>query len=248
MAKAKLNNDKLHNIRHNSSAHLLAASVQEMFPKSQLGVGPVIENGFYYDFLPPRPLTPEDLKKLEKRMRELARKKLDFKREDMQPVDAIAYFKEKQQPFKVSLIEDLQKFGTTSGAQAILNSDEQLQKVAGEEKISTQKNSRVESISLYHTGNFVDLCRGGHVENTSEIDPESFSLERVSGAYWRGDQANPQMQRIYGLSFESKAELEKYKKLQEEIAKNDHRLLGPSLDYLLFMNFLLGFPSTCRMV
>jgi threonyl-tRNA synthetase len=240
MAKAKLNNDKLHNIRH-SLAHLLAAAVQEMFPRAQLGVGPVIENGFYYDFLLPRPLTPEDLKKLEKRMRELARKKLDFKREDMQPVDAIAYFKERKQPFKVSLIEDLQKFGTTS-AEAILNSDEQLQKVEGEEKLAMQKNSRVESVSLYHTGNFVDLCRGGHVENTSEIDPESFSLDRVSGAYWRGDQANPQMQRIYGLSFESKAELEKYKKLQEEIAKNDHRLLGPKLGLFTFHEFSPGIP------
>lgn len=240
MPKEKSNNDKLHNIRH-SLAHLLAAAVQEMFPKSQLGVGPVIENGFYYDFLLPRPLTPEDLKKLEKRMRELSRKKLDFKREDMQPVDAIAYFKEKQQPFKVSLIEDLQKFGTTS-AETILNSDEQLQKVEGEEKLTTQKNSRVESVSLYHTGNFVDLCRGGHVENTSEIDPESFSLDRVSGAYWRGDQANPQMQRIYGLSFESKAGLEKYKKLQEEIAKNDHRLLGPKLGLFSFHEFSPGIP------
>jgi threonyl-tRNA synthetase len=235
----------LQNIRH-SLAHLLAAAMQEMFPKAQLGVGPVIENGFYYDFLLPRPLTPEDLKKLEKRMRELARKKLEFKREDMQPVDAIVYFKEKQQPFKVSLIEDLQKFGTTN-AEAILNSDEQIQKVEGEEKLAEknnagQKNSRVESVSLYHTDNFVDLCRGGHVGNTSEIDPESFSLDRVSGAYWRGDQANPQMQRVYGLSFESKTELEKYKKLQEEIAKNDHRILGPKLGLFSFHEFSPGIP------
>ena len=230
---------KLHNIRH-SLAHVLAAAMQEMFPKAQMGVGPVIENGFYYDFLLPRPLTPEDLRKLEKRMRELARKRLEFKREELQPAAAIKFFEEKSQPFKVELIRDLQKFGTTS-ADAILNSDEQMQKVEGENKIA-EKSSRVESVSLYHTGNFVDLCRGGHVNNTSEIEPDSFKLDRVSGAYWRGDQANPQMQRVYGLSFETKSELEAYIKLQEELVKNDHRLLGPKLGLFFFHEMSPGIP------
>ena len=235
----KNNPEKLKSIRH-SLAHLLASAVLEMFPKAQLGVGPVIENGFFYDFLLPRPLTPEDLKKLEKRMRELSRKKLDYKREDMKPAAAIKFFEERHQPFKVELIKDLQKFGTTS-ADAILNSDEQNQKVQADSK-KADKDSKVESVSLYHTGNFVDLCRGGHVQNTSEIDPESFKLERASGAYWRGDQANPQMQRIYGLAFESKTELEKYVKLQEEIAKNDHRVLGPKLGLFLFNEMSPGIP------
>ncbi len=207
----KQNPEKLHNIRH-SLAHVLAAAVQEMFPKARMGVGPVIENGFYYDFLLPRPLTPEDLKKLNQRMRELARKKLEFKREEVQPAAAITFFEQHNQPFKVELIKDLQKFGTTS-ADAILNSDEQMQRVEGEEKLKG-KGSRVESVSLYHTGNFIDLCRGGHVANTSEIDPDSFKLERVSGAYWRGDQTKPQMQRVYGLAFATKTELEAYVKLQ----------------------------------
>ncbi len=235
----KQNPEKLHNIRH-SLAHVLAAAVQEMFPKARMGVGPVIENGFYYDFLLPRPLTPEDLKKLNQRMRELARKKLEFKREEVQPAAAITFFEQHNQPFKVELIKDLQKFGTTS-ADAILNSDEQMQRVEGEEKLKG-KGSRVESVSLYHTGNFIDLCRGGHVANTSEIDPDSFKLERVSGAYWRGDQTKPQMQRVYGLAFATKTELEAYVKLQEELAKNDHRVLGPKLGLFLFNELSPGIP------
>jgi threonyl-tRNA synthetase len=236
---AKQDPEKLRTIRH-SLAHLLAAAVQEMFPKVQMGVGPVIESGFYYDFLLPRPLTPEDLKKLEKRMRELARKKLEFKREELQPGAAIQYFEHHNQPFKVELIKDLQKFGTTS-ADAILNSDVQMQKVEGEQKLAGT-SSRVGSVSLYHTGNFVDLCRGGHVENTSEIEADSFKLERVSGAYWRGDQKNPQMQRVYGLAFNTKSELEAYIKLQEELARNDHRILGPKLGLFLFHELSPGIP------
>src|ERR1700682_2571928 len=103
--------DKLHNIRH-SLAHILASAVVEMFPKSQLGVGPVIENGFFYDFLLPRPLTPEDIKKLEKRMRELVKSNLPFERNEMSISDAKKYFQDANQAFKVQLIEDIEKFGT----------------------------------------------------------------------------------------------------------------------------------------
>lgn len=227
------NQEQLHNIRH-SLAHILASAVLEMFPKAQLGVGPVIENGFYYDFLLPRPLTPQDLAKLEKRMRELVRQKLDFKREDMQFSAAKKYFEEKNQPFKVELIGDIEKHGTTV-FKDITGGNENANEKSG-------NSANPETVSIYHTGKFSDLCRGGHVQNTSEISPDSFKLDRVSGAYWRGNQENAQMQRIYGLAFGSKEELDKYILLQEELAKRDHRVLGPKLGLFLFHEWAPGIP------
>jgi len=220
--------EQLHNLRH-SLAHILASAVLEMFPKAQLGVGPVIENGFYYDFLLPRALTPQDLQKLEKRMRELVRQKLDFKREEMPFAAAKKYFEEKNQPFKVELIGDIEKHGTTVFKDITGSAD-------------AKQQEKPQTVSIYHTGKFSDLCRGGHVENTSEIAPDSFKLERVSGAYWRGDQQNPQMQRVYGLAFESKEELAKYELLQQELAKRDHRVLGPKLGLFLFHDYMPGIP------
>ena len=214
-------------MRH-SAAHILASAVLEMFPEARLGIGPVIENGFYYDFLLPRPLTPQDLQKLEKRMRELVKQKLPFERRELSIADARTFFTEKNQPFKVELVNDIEKFGTTRADQ-ILNSDHKLSSTISEEK--TKKNL---SVSLYQTGKFVDLCRGGHVENTSEMNQKSFKLDRVSGAYWRGDQKNPQMQRIYGIMFETEADLEKYLWQREEAKKRDHRVLGEHLDLFTF--------------
>lgn len=221
--------EKLHNLRH-SMAHILASAVVEMFPKAQLGVGPVIENGFFYDFLLPRPLTPEDLAKLEKRMRELVKQKLAFERQELSIGEAKKFFESGKQPFKVELIKDIEKHGTT-----VFDEIE-------EQKTSAKNSKGADTVSLYKTGKFIDLCRGGHVDNTSEIDPQSFKLNKISGAYWRGDQKNPQMQRIYGLSFESKAELDDYIKLQEEIAKRDHRILGPKLGLFFFHELSPGIP------
>lgn len=214
----------LENNRH-SLAHLLAASVLETFPDAQLGVGPVIENGFYYDFLLPRPITPEDLPKLQKRMEELAAANLSFERKELSTQEAKQFFVDRKQPFKVELIEDIEKFGSTK-------LDEQTETVAEAEG----------KVSLYKTGEFIDLCRGGHVENTSEIPKGSFQLNKISGAYWRGDQANPQLQRIYGLAFESAQELEDYLKLQVELEKRDHRILGPQLGLFLFHEYAPGIP------
>ena len=191
--------EKLHNIRH-SLAHVLASAVLEMFPKAQLGVGPVIENGFFYDFLLPRPLTPEDIKVLEKRMRALVQIKLPFERIDQSTTEAKEFFTKSNQPFKVQLIQDIEKFGTTK-ADEILNSEK-----SASQPVSGSAVSGVDKVSLYKTGKFIDLCRGGHVENTSQIRTDAFKLDKVSGAYWRGDQANPQMQRVYGLAFETKEE------------------------------------------
>ncbi len=217
-------NDSLNNKRH-SLAHLLASSVLEMFPEARLGVGPVIDNGFYYDFELPRPLTPEDLPKLQNRMAELAKSNLDFSRQELSTAEAKEFFSKLNQPFKVELIEDIEKFGSTK-------LDEQAEGISSENG----------SVSLYKTGEFIDLCRGGHVENTSEINADSFQLHRISGAYWRGDQANTQMQRIYGLAFETAQDLEDYKKLQEELEKRDHRILGPQLGLFLFHEYSPGIP------
>jgi len=230
MAKQNVN-DKYHNLRH-SLAHILASAVLEMFPKAQLGVGPTIEFGFYYDFLLPRPLTPDDIRKLEKRMRELVKQKLSFDRQEMSFGEAKKYFTGQSQPFKVELIKDIEKFGTTE-MDSILNM---------EGKQLVKGRSQALSVSLYKTGKFTDLCRGGHVKNTSEIDPQSFKLDKVSGAYWRGDQVNPQMQRIYGLAFATKKELDDHLRLQEEIAKRDHRVLGPKLGLFLFHEMSPGIP------
>ena len=225
--------EKLKNIRH-SLAHILASAVLEMFPKAQLGVGPVIENGFFYDFLLPRPLTQQDIKVLEKRMRALVQSKLDFERIDMPILEAKEFFQKANQGFKVQLINDIEKFGTTK-ADEILNA---------EHTVSSQLSavSSPDKVSLYKTGKFIDLCRGGHVENTSQIRTDAFKLDKVSGAYWRGDQANPQMQRVYGLAFETKEELDAYIKLQEELAKRDHRVIGPKLGLFLFNEMSPGIP------
>jgi threonyl-tRNA synthetase len=196
--------------KRHSLAHLLAASVLEMFPDAQLGVGPVIENGFYYDFKLPRALTPDDLPKLEARMTELAQSNLSFERQEISAADAKKFFESKQQPLKIELIADLEAAG--------------------------------EKLSLYKTGEFTDLCRGGHVENTSEIDPGSFKLARISGAYWKGDQSRDQLQRIYGLAFENAADLEAHVTLLAELEKRDHRVLGPQLGLFLFHEYAPGIP------
>ena len=204
----------MNNLEHkrHSLAHLLASAVLEQFPDAQLGVGPVIEQGFYYDFLLPRALTPDDLPKLQARMQELAKENLAFERQELSFDEARAFFQQRNQPFKIELINDLEKGG------------------------------EVQNVSLYKTGEFIDLCRGGHVENTSEIAPDSFALDRISGAYWRGDQANPQMQRVYGLAFETKAELDEHIKLMAELEKRDHRILGPQLGMFMFHEYAPGIP------
>lgn len=194
----------LDGIRH-SLAHLLAAAVLKEFPEAKLAIGPTIEHGFYYDFLLPRSLTPEDLKTFEKTMRNLANKHLPFTGKEVSPDEAKKLFAE--QPFKLELIDEFSK----------------------EDK----------KLTVYHTGDvFMDLCRGGHVENTSEIPVDGFKLEKIAGAYWRGDEKNPMLQRIYGLAFASKQELEDHLKFLEEAKKRDHKILGPALDLFTFSDLV----------
>ncbi len=187
-------------LRH-SLAHLLAAAVLKKFPKAKLGIGPVIEHGFYYDFKLPRALSSDDLKELEKTMRELARQNLPFKGEKVTPLKAKKIFKD--QPFKLDLIKDFSK--------------------------------DKKPLTVYKTGEvFMDLCRGGHVKNTKEIHEGTFKLDKIAGAYWKGDEKKAQLQRIYGFAFETKQELEDHLKLLAEAAKRDHKILGPKLDLFTF--------------
>ena len=196
-------------IRH-SLAHLLAAAVLKKYPEAKLGVGPTIDNGFYYDFVLPESVTPDDLKGFEKDMRGMIYAKLPISGEAITPAKAKTLFK--KQPFKLELIKDLTK---------------PRRKVVG---APTEASEDKKQLTIYKTGDiFTDLCRGGHVLNTSEINPESFKLDKIAGAYWRGDEKNQQTQRIYGLAFATKQELEDFIKLREEAEKRDHRKLGKEL-------------------
>ncbi len=195
--------EKLLRLRH-SLAHVMAQAVLELFPDAKLGIGPAIEDGFYYDFLLPRPLTPEDLKEIETIMRRSIKEKHDFIREEITREQALEMFKD--QPFKIELINDLPPD---------------------------------ETISIYRHDGFVDLCRGPHVSNTGDIPPKAFKLLEVSGAYWRGNEKNPQLQRIYGTAFFTKDELRAYLDRLEEIRQRDHRRLGKELE-LFHMSEAIG--------
>ena len=207
-------NELLDTKRH-SLAHLMAASIQEMFPEAKFGVGPVIEDGFYYDVYLNRPLTPEDLQQIEKRMKEKVRQGLRFERSELAMEQATTMFGSMKQDFKVELLQDLKTRGTT----AVADLDD-----------ANLVGGSVSEVSVYKTGEFTDLCRGPHVGSTKEIEPDSFRLTRVSGAYWRGNQEREQMQRVYGVAFDTKKELEEYFVRLEEAKKRDHRKLGQEMD------------------
>ncbi len=199
-------------------------AVREMFPKAKLGVGPVIENGFYYDFGLPRSLTPEDLPKLEAAMRKLIGQNLAFKKKEVKLAEAIAWANEHDQPYKAELLADLQKYGTT-------NYDEISEAKIGAPAAHTKT---LKTVSFYITGTFRDPCRGPHVPSTKAINPDAFALMRIAGAYWRGSEKNPQLQRVYGVAFATKKELDHYRWQQEEAKRRDHRVLGERLKLFTF--------------
>lgn len=188
------------NILRHSTAHILAAAVLEIFPKAKFAIGPSIENGFYYDFDLPRSLSQEDLPEIEKRMKKIIEKNLKFERKEISAREAIDFFKNKNQPYKVELIEDL------------------------------AKNEKAEKVTLYSLGDFVDLCRGSHLESSGKVNKKSFKLMKTAGAYWKGDEKNKMLQRVYGTVWEKEEELEDYLKKLEEAEKRDHRKLGKELD------------------
>jgi len=209
----------LYNIRH-SLAHMLAEAVIDMFPEAKLGTGPVTEDGFYYDFELPRTLIPEDLPLLEKRMRKYVQQGQNFVRRDEPIRESIRFLRKIKQPFKIELVN---KFVEQQG----------ITQVSFYENFAPHQETPL----------FVDLCEGGHVENTKEIAVKSFKLSHISSAYWQADEDNPSMQRIYGISFETAAELQDYEKIIEEAKKRDHRKLGQELELFTFHDLVgAGLP------
>ncbi|MCR4330695.1 MAG: threonine--tRNA ligase [Patescibacteria group bacterium] len=202
---ANMNEEKLSAIRH-SLAHLLATAVLEKYPDTKLAIGPVIENGFYYDFEFPAgvSITPEDLKEFQKRMKKLTNKEEPFVGREISLKEAREMFA--GQPYKLELIDEFSKEGQT--------------------------------LTAYTNGNFVDLCRGGHVNSTKELNPDAFALTHTAGAYWRGNEKNKMLTRIYGLAFETREELDAYIAHQEEAKKRDHRKLGRELDLFTFSDLV----------
>ena len=211
--------DQLFIMRH-SAAHILAAAITEIYPSVKLGVGPVVENGFFYDILLDETISEDVLPKIEKKMKHIIKRNDAFVREEMSIKEAIKLFKELGQDFKVELLTDLKEKGTTK------ISEEELQDVGDKPDVA----------SIYRTGSFTDLCRGPHVEKSRGIG--AFKLTKVSGAYWRGDQENAQMQRIYGVAFATKEELDAYLHMIEEAKKRDHRKLGKELGLFVFSDLV----------
>lgn len=193
--------------RH-SLSHVMAMAVIEMFPEAKLAIGPAIDNGFYYDFELPRSLSPADLPKLEKKMREIINKNFPIVKSEKPRGEALKLFKKSSQKYKVELIEDLPD----------------------------------ETLGFYMIDDFIDLCKGPHVGSTSELKNVGWKLDKIAGAYWRGDEKNAMLQRIYGLAFETKEDLKKYEEFIVEAEKRDHRKLGKELDLFSFHEEGPGFP------
>ena len=214
-------------MRH-SLAHIMAQAVQHLWPQAKFGVGPAIEQGFYYDIdLGDVTISEADFGTIEKEMRRIIARDLPFTHRDVPVDEAIAWAKETDQPYKVELLNDLKRSGTTIAKE-----------LAGEALGSAAEGeSKVETVSLYSQGDYTDLCRGGHVESTGKVG--AFKLLRVAGAYWRGDETRPQMQRLYGVVFATQAELDSYLQMREEAKKRDHGMLGKELD-LYTMSPLVG--------
>ena len=187
---------KIETIRH-SLAHIMACAVQELYPDAKFGMGPAIENGFYYDFELPSAICLQDLPRIEKKMQELIRKDIWFKKKILTKKNALNLFK--KQPYKLELI----------------------------------KEAKEKQVTVYESCNFIDLCKGPQVKSAKEINPESFKLTKVAGAYWRGDEKNPMLTRIYGVAFGNKKELIDFLAMQAEAEKRDHRLLGQKLELFL---------------
>ena len=214
-------------MRH-SLAHIMAQAVQHLWPQAKFGVGPAIDQGFYYDIdLGDVTISETDFGTIEKEMRRIIARDLPFTHRDVPVDEAIAWAKETDQPYKVELLNDLKRSGTTIAKE-----------LAGEALGSAAEGeSKVKTVSLYSQGDYTDLCRGGHVESTGKVG--AFKLLRVAGAYWRGDETRPQMQRLYGVAFATQAELDSYLQMREEAKKRDHRKLGKELD-LYTMSPLVG--------
>jgi threonyl-tRNA synthetase len=210
MAEESHDDERLHRLRH-SAAHVMAQAVLEKFPQGKIAIGPPIERGFYYDFDLPRALTSEDLEQIEARMRQIIAEGHDFVYEEVDEARARALFAD--QPYKQELIDGILAGGTDEYGERL---------------------EEAPRLSIYRSGPFVDLCRGPHVANTRELNPDALRLLSVAGAYWRGDERRPMLQRIYGTIWETKQQLEEYLAWREEVEKRDHRRLIKELDLISF--------------
>ena len=203
--KADHGDEKLYALRH-STAHVMASAVLELFPGAKFGFGPPVQDGFYYDFELPRPLTPDDLAKIETKMRDVVKQDAPFEHREMSIPEAVKFFGERNQSYKV----------------------EQIQKLGGADTEDDATAAPAASVSVYQHNGFVDLCKGPHVKRTGEIGP--FKLLSIAGAYWRGNERNPQLQRIYGTVWPDQKQLDDYLKRLQEIERRDHRVLGKELE------------------
>lgn len=212
-----MSEDQLHAMRH-SLAHITASAVQKLWPEAKFGVGPVIEDGFYYDIdLGATKISEDDFPKIEKAMRQVVNQNQTFEHFTLPIDEAISWARDTRQPYKEELLNDLKRSGTTF-----------MKDLDAEELgIAVDREAALEDVSFYRNGDFVDLCRGPHVENSKDVG--AFKLMRVAGAYWRGSEKNPQMQRLYGVAFASQEELDMYLKRLEEAKERDHRVLGERL-------------------
>lgn len=213
-----MSKEELKSMRH-SLAHIMAQAIQHLWPQAKFGVGPAIDNGFYYDiYLDNGTISEADLPKIEEEMRKIVAANYPFEGRDVSVEEAIDWAISGNQSFKVELLNDLKRSGTTVASE-----------LAGEKMGSVfDGDSKVETVSLYSQGDYTDLCRGGHVDSTGKVG--AFKLTKTAGAYWRGNENNPQMQRIYGVAFATQEELDEYLNRLEVAKQRDHRKLGKELD------------------
>ena len=213
-----MSEEELKSMRH-SLAHIMAQAIQHLWPQAKFGVGPAIDNGFYYDiYLDNGTISEADLPKIEEEMRKIVADNYPFERRDVSVEEAIDWAIKGDQTFKMELLNDLKRSGTTVASE-----------LAGEKMGSVSDgDSKVETVSLYSQGDYTDLCRGGHVDGTGKVG--AFKLTKTAGAYWRGNENNPQMQRIYGVAFATQEELDEYLNRLEIAKQRDHRKLGKELD------------------
>lgn len=229
-------NENIYALRH-SAAHMLATVVQKRWPTAQFGVGPVVDDGFYYDILiPDTNIGEDDLATLEDDMRKLSEAGEAFEKYELPIDEALEWAKQNNQPFKTELLNDLKREGTTNAKELteIMGMVGALGSAGG--LGTTAAEAKVGSVSFYKNGDFTDLCRGPHVASTSDV--KHFNLTKIAGAYWRGDETKPQMQRIYGVAFETAEALEEYLKQQDEARERDHRKLGQALDLFTFSDLV----------
>lgn len=221
-----MDDEALRAMRH-SLAHIMAAAVSKLWPEAKFGVGPVIENGFYYDIdLGKQTVSEADFEKLEAAMKDMIAQKQPFERVEMPIAQAIEWARSNSQPYKEELLNDLSRAGTT------LIKDLEVEELG----LSSDGESAIETVSFYRNGEFSDLCRGPHVATTGDVG--AFKLTRVAGAYWRGNEKGAQMQRLYGVAFETEQELTEYLSMLEEAKRRDHRRLGQELDLFVFSDLV----------